>query len=46
MYNISFLANISYKMTRIPLKNFPPLLKGDKELLNHLYKLAFKVKQK
>jgi hypothetical protein len=31
-------------MTRIYLKDLPLLLKRDKELLNHLYKLAFKVK--
>jgi hypothetical protein len=33
-------------MTRIHLKDLPLPLKRDKELLNHLYKLAFKVKQK
>jgi hypothetical protein len=31
-------------MIRIHLKDFPPPLKRDKELLNHLYKLTFKVK--
>jgi hypothetical protein len=33
-------------MTKIDLKDFSLLLKKDKELLNHLYKLTFKVKQK
>jgi hypothetical protein len=46
MYNISFLTNISYKITKIYLKDFFPPLKRDKELLDHLYKLAFKVEQK
>jgi hypothetical protein len=46
MYNISFLDSISYKINRIYLKDLPPPLKRDKEPLDHLYKLAFKVKQK
>jgi hypothetical protein len=33
-------------MIKIHLKDFLPPLKRDKELLDHLYKLAFKVKQK
>jgi hypothetical protein len=33
-------------MIKIYLKDFLPLLKRDKELLDYLYKLAFKVKQK
>jgi hypothetical protein len=33
-------------MSKIYLKDFPLLLKRDKELAEHLFKLAFKVKQK
>jgi hypothetical protein len=33
-------------MIRIHLKDFPPPLKRDKELLDYLYKPAFKVEQK
>jgi hypothetical protein len=33
-------------MSRIYLKDLPPPLKRDKELSDHLYKLAFKVEQK
>jgi hypothetical protein len=33
-------------MSRIHLKDFSPPLKRDKELVEHLFKLAFKVKQK